>query len=136
MKFTLQREVFAPTYTLGILLAGDVHIGYTCEDRDRYLEHGGEKVYGTSAIPRGNYVLELSYSNRFKRVLPILLNVPQFTAIRIHGGNTAEDTLGCILVGLDRTQDGCKRCAEAVEEVIQLVTVSSLREETSWLEVY
>jgi hypothetical protein len=58
-----------------------------------------EKKYGLTAIPYGTYNVILSMSNRFKRVLPLLLYVPEFSGIRIHSGNTADDSLGCILVG-------------------------------------
>ena len=48
----------------------------------------------------GNYEVAITYSNRFKRELPLIKDVPGFSGIRIHPGNTDEDTEGCILVGL------------------------------------
>ena len=62
------------------------------------------KVYGKTAIPTGKYKVEVTYSPKFKRYLPILLNVRGFSGIRIHSGNTAEDTLGCLLVGFNKVK--------------------------------
>jgi hypothetical protein len=55
-------------------------------------------VYGQTAIPSGRYRLILSRSNKFKRIMPEILNIPGFTGVRMHGGNTAKDTEGCIIV--------------------------------------
>jgi hypothetical protein len=66
---------------------------YSLEDRIRF-----EKVYGKTAIPAGKYRVIVNRSNRFKRLMPLLLDVENFRGIRIHGGNTAEDSHGCPLI--------------------------------------
>jgi hypothetical protein len=57
------------------------------------------KVYAQTAIPTGKYQVVMTYSSRFKKVMPLLLNVPGFSGIRIHSGNTANETEGCIITG-------------------------------------
>lgn len=57
------------------------------------------KIYSKTAIPYGTYEIIRTQSNRFKKVLPELLNVPHFSGVRIHSGNTAADTEGCLLPG-------------------------------------
>ena len=60
------------------------------------------KVKARTAIPTGDYDISLTMSQRFKRVLPLLENVKGFSGIRIHSGNTSEDTEGCLLVGKNK----------------------------------
>ena len=74
----------------------------TLEPTWRDYAHGGRKIKGRSAIPEGRYAVVISYSPKFQQWLPILLGVPNFSGIRIHAGNTAKDTEGCILVGENR----------------------------------
>lgn len=103
MELLLVREIFASQYTHGRLFVDNVFECYTLEDTDRHLEdERNKKVYGKTAIPIGDYKVTINKSARFGTMMPLLHNVPQFTGIRIHSGNTAENTEGCILVGQTR----------------------------------
>ena len=111
MELILTRIAKRKTYTIGRLairkevndeyLAGtaDEYFCDTLEPTWRDYAHGGRKIKGRSAIPEGRYAVVISWSPKMKAWLPILLGVPNFEGIRIHAGNTAEDTAGCILVG-------------------------------------
>ena len=108
---------------------------HTCEDEDRFLEDTGEKVFGKTAIPRGKYRLITSESPRFGRILPEVLHVPGFTGVRIHGGNTAEDSHGCILVGQIKTATGVAKCAPTVQQIINSIDDAAELGIETWLEV-
>lgn len=105
MKIEVKREEFTDKSTIGRMYVNGVFECYTLEDKDRKLEAGGQKVYGLTSIPRGSYTLIMSFSNRFQKYLPEILNVPQFEGIRIHGGNSDVDSHGCILVGQTKVKD-------------------------------
>lgn len=105
MKLFLYRHTFGSVSTIGDLFVDGGYFCKTLEDADRKLECDGEKLYGRTAIPRGAYDVIIDYSQRFKRELPHVLNVPGFEGIRIHPGNKAEDTEGCILVGANVVND-------------------------------
>lgn len=102
MQLKLNRIFKTNTFTIGELYINEKYVMDTLEDRVR---PEGEKIYGKTAIPEGIYEMVLSYSPRFKKILPEILNVPNFTGIRIHCGNSSADSSGCILVG---TWDGEK----------------------------
>lgn len=107
MKLTLIRTDLLPGKTYGLLDLDGVFQCHVLEDEDRHLETNPTgKVYGETAIPRGTYPVVLDFSHRFKRTLPHVLGVPGFDGIRIHPGNTAADTHGCLLVGKHRVPAG------------------------------
>lgn len=101
MKLTVKRTFKGNAYTIGKLYIDGRYFCDTLEDVVRPI---GVKVYGQTAIPAGQYDCELTYSPRFKRILPLLKNVPNFEGVRIHSGNTASDSEGCILVGENKVK--------------------------------
>ena len=99
MELTLTRRWAVQESTLGELSDAGQRICYTLEDRVRPGDIFLVKIPGKTAIPAGRYRVIVTFSQRFQRELPLLVDVPNFTAIRIHAGNRAENTEGCILVG-------------------------------------
>lgn len=106
MRLELRRIAKKPTYTIGKLYINEEYFCDTIEDTDRGLnsymsleEVKAKKVKGKTAIPTDTYRVKITYSPRFKKDMPLIENVVGFDGIRIHSGNTAEDTEGCIIVG-------------------------------------
>lgn len=94
MKLELSVVLTGSEATIGELTVDGEYYCDTLEDVFR-----PEKIAGKTAIPRGTYKVILNRSPKFKRILPRLLDVPEFDGILIHKGNSAKDTAGCILVG-------------------------------------
>lgn len=105
MKITLKRIALKDTYTIGKLYIDGEYFCDTLEDKVRDLnkngvfDNGEKKIYGETAIPYGTYNVKWTYSNKFKKYMPLIENVPSFAGIRIHAGNSSADTQGCVLVG-------------------------------------
>lgn len=125
MELTLIRKYKKTAYTIGRLYIGTRYFCDTLEDRDRGLAQGmGEqrvkagKVKGQTAVPTGRYRVQMTFSNRFGRPLPQLMAVPGFSGIRIHAGNTAKDTDGCILVGRNKAVGMVLNSRETLTELI------------------
>ena len=101
MQLIIKRHFKGPQYTIGRLFVDGV---YECDTLEDTVREDGVKIAGQTAIPAGKYPVRITYSPRFKKMLPMLDNVPNFTGVRIHTGNTAADTEGCILVGYNRVK--------------------------------
>ena len=105
MKLTLKRIALRQTYTIGKLYIDDVYFCDTIEDTVRDInkngkfDNGEKKIHSKTAIPYGIYEIKWTYSPRFKKYTPQLMNVPSFEGIRIHAGNTSADTEGCLILG-------------------------------------
>lgn len=132
MRFILMRDQSTARSTPGRLFleqAGKMplFLGYTLEDVTR---PSGVKISGQTAIPVGEYSVSLTLSNRFKKILPLLANVPNFSGVRIHGGNTSADTEGCILVGRARFgADKIGNCADCLQNIMSLIHAAEARRE-------
>ena len=112
MELKIIRTKSNKEYTEGKLYIDGAYFCDTLEDQDRGLyqhmslaEIKAVKVYGETCIPYGTYKVELSYSPKFKKIMPAILNVKGFTGVRIHNGSYTEHTLGCPLVGV-KYKDG------------------------------
>ena len=87
------------------------------------------------AIPEGRYAVVISWSPKIKQWLPILLGVPMFSGIRIHAGNTAADTEGCILVGKNREVGKVLDSRAWLYRLKQKITEAKARDEPVWITI-
>lgn len=101
MQINVKRTFKGQKYTIGKLYI-DGH--YLCDTLEDTVRPAGTKIAGKTAIPAGTYKVKKTMSPRFKKVLPEILNVPGFSGVRIHAGNTAADTDGCLLLGLNKAK--------------------------------
>lgn len=102
LHLTVVRTEFTNKYTMGKLL---IDGAYFCDTLEDTVRERGVKIPGETAIQAGKYDVILTFSSKFQRTLPLLLDVPNFDGIRIHNGSYAADSQGCILVG-ERYRDG------------------------------
>lgn len=107
-RLAVRRRWFSDRSTIGELRIDGEFFCYTLEDAERM-----EKIAGETAIPAGEYEVRMTYSPRFKQAMPILLDVPNFDGVRIHWGNTPDDTEGCLLLGTTRGADFIGNSREA-----------------------
>src|SRR5688572_3782840 len=112
MELELIRSTKTNRSTIGELAVNGVFECFILEDKDRGLQQNmpvselmEKKIRTKTAIPSGRYEIVVSFSNRFQKMLPLLLDVPVFEGIRIHPGNTDTDTEGCLLPGKSKSQD-------------------------------
>lgn len=103
MMLTLLRKFATTDCTIGELCIDGRLRFYTLEDEIREV-----KIKDETAIPAGIYKITINHSPKFGELTPLLLDVPNFDHIRIHPGNTDDDTSGCILVGMSVSLGDCK----------------------------
>lgn len=126
MELTLQRFQRTDNSTISKLFIENDFECYCIEDTDRGLtqdmtplEISALKIHGKTAIPYGRYQIGITFSNRFKKPLPLIMNVTGFEGIRIHPGNTAADTEGCLLPGITYDTDRVNSSREAFYELFE-----------------
>lgn len=106
MRLTLKRIANKKDYCIGKLYINGVYFCDTLEDVDRGLSDAMTeeeirelKIKGKTAIPVGIYTVLMTYSPKYQKIMPLINNVKGYSGIRIHSGNSAKDTEGCLLVG-------------------------------------
>lgn len=114
-ELLLKRRWLTPKSTIGELWFDGAMQSFILEDR--YRPPPEKKIYGQTAIPCGRFGVIINHSPRFNRDLPLLLNVPGYEGVRIHPGNTADDTEGCLLPGRVRKADQVLESVKAFEHV-------------------
>ncbi len=132
MLMILQRQPSADGATIGELSIDGVHECWTLED---VVRPPGVKVPGQTAIPAGRYRVTVTFSNRFQRLLPLVNDVPGFTGIRIHPGNTAADTDGCLLVGVTKGANSVGQSRMAFEPLFAKIVAAVQDGGECWIEV-
>jgi hypothetical protein len=127
LELKVIRKEFSENSTIGELHINEKFHCYTLEDKYRPDE---KKIYGITAIPKGRYEVIVTLSNRFKKNMPLLLNVPNYEGVRIHTGNTDKDTLGCILVGKKKEKDKISDCKEVFESLTNIISGNNINGKT------
>lgn len=130
MDLLIQRLPSDEHRTHGDLFVDGQWMAYTLEDVVRAV-----KIKGETAIPAGRYRVTLEHSPRFGPNTITIRDVPGFTGVRIHGGNTEHDTDGCPLVGLERTATGIRNCKPALDELKQEIGAALQAGEQVWLDI-
>ena len=147
MELVLTRIAKRKAYTIGRLsIIKEVNEEYKTYEQEEYFcdtleptwrdyAHGGRKIKGCSAIPEGRYAVVISWSPKMQKWLPILLGVPMFSGIRIHAGNTANDTEGCILVGQNLKKGMVLNSNIWLHRLKQKIVEAKGRGEAVWLTI-
>lgn len=152
MELKLKRIALRDTYTIGNLYINGVYFCDTLEDRVRDLNRDGDlndvgegKVYGKTAIPYGRYEITMKvqspkYSQRAsyawcKGYLPRLLNVPHFEGILIHGGNSADDSCGCLLAGENKVKGQVINSMATLKRLVPMLKHASDNNEKIWITI-
>lgn len=128
MLIEVKRLYKKAEYTIGKMYIDGEYFCDTLEDTDRGLKQGMSlselkemKEYGKTAIPTGEYMVAVTFSNRFEKWLPLIHPVPVFEGVRIHSGNTASDTEGCILVGKNKAKGKVLDSRKTMNELMRIL---------------
>ena len=133
MLLKLERRWFYPHSTIGELTVDGQMECFTLEDTWR---PGGEKVYGETCIPEGVYGVSVVYSPKGQELRPLLHDIPNFTSIEIHAGNSPKDTLGCILVGKIWSTDWLGQSRDAFNHLFFQINAAFQKGEKIQIEVF
>ena len=125
MKLKVVRETKNDICTIGSLFINGEFFCYTLEDKDRGLKQSdsllfinAKKIFGLTAIPSGTYKLIVNQSPKFKRMLPRILDIKGFDGVLLHRGNSANDSLGCILLGYKKGENSIFESTKAETDLV------------------
>lgn len=138
MELQLNRLRHTEKLTQGELYQDGRFFCYTCEDAVREIDGVPVeqwKIPAQTAIPKGRYKVIITFSNRFQKHLPLLLDVPGFKGIRIHAGNTEKDTEGCVLLGLTQVETGVANSRAAMAKFMAVLQAAIDRGENVYITV-
>jgi hypothetical protein len=142
MEILVERKYKKKDYTIGKMYINGEYFCDTLEDTDRGLtstmslaELKEVKEYGRTAIPTGRYPIAYTYSPRFKKHLPLLLQVPAFEGIRIHAGNTHRDTSGCLLLGQNKAVGKVLDSRKTMDEFLRILKPAIEACEDIWITI-
>lgn len=149
MELLIERKWKKDAYTIGILTINGERVCETLEDKDRGLSQDmsevdirRKKVFGQTAIPTGRYVVGFSYSPKFGQCsyanggkIPVIYGVKGFDSIRMHAGNTANDSQGCVLLGRNKAVGMVLNSAKTCEQVFDVMFKAYIRGETIYLTI-
>lgn len=130
MEILVKRLYKKADYTIGKMYIDGEYFCDTLEDTDRELAQGMAlstlkemKEFGRTAIPTGEYVLTITYSNRFAKMMPLINDVSAFSGVRIHPLNTSKETEGCIGVGIcdDPNKDWIRDSRKTYNELMRIL---------------
>lgn len=130
----LIRKHFKDSYTIGnlfclgsfvenkdIKLISNKFLCNIIEDKFRGNDLSKNKVKDKTAIPEGFYEIKITHSAKYNKMLPEIINVPYFSGIRIHAGNSADDSSGCLICGYNKivgkVVDSRKCLKEIIDEI-------------------
>jgi hypothetical protein len=130
MQIDIYRQPSSDRSTIGELYVNKRFQCYTLEDVVR-----PNKIQGMTAIPSGSYDVLITFSQRFQRDLPLIADVPRFSGIRIHPGNTDADTEGCILVGTQAGIDVVTNSRAAFDKLFAMMEESDSNGEKITLQI-
>lgn len=118
MEIEVWREQSKALATMGTMYVDDATTRLALFSLEDQMRPEGVKVYGETAIPAGRYEIKITRSRKFKKYLPLLVDVAGFDGVRIHSLNNRKQTEGCIGVGLECAEEEIHRSREAMNKLM------------------
>ena len=142
MELKLIRKYRKTDYTIGILYVNNKYFCEILEDTDRGLKDSMSleeikkiKIKDQTCIPYGKYQILMTYSPKYKKIMPLVNNVKGFEGIRIHSGNTNKDTSGCLLPGFNKIKGQVINSRETFNKLYNLIQTAINNKENVTIEI-